>query len=290
MKIAFLGLGIMGSRMAANIIHAHPGDVTVWNRTSGKADDLVSAGAREAKTPKEAAQDADVLWTMLSTPEAVEETALGTHGFLDSLKKGALWVDSSTVDPSFTRRMAEETARRGIRFLDAPVTGSKEAAQKAQLVFLVGGSEADLNAVRPLMEHMSRAITHVGDVGMGSSLKVVNNMMAGIALLAFSEGLILGESLGIDRQRLFDIFIGGPIIAPIAGMKRAKLESGNFEADFPLQWMQKDLHLAAQTAYEKGVALPVANTAKEIYLLAARYGFAELDFSSVYDFLRKNSV
>ena len=177
MRIAFLGLGIMGSRMAANLLKAGH-SLSVWNRSPGKDETLVEAGARRAVSPADAANGADVLVSMLSTPEVVEQTALGEAGFLAALPQGALWIDSSTVNPSFSRRMAQACAEHGLRLLDAPVTGSKAAAESGQLVFLVGGVEADLETARPLFEVMGRAVIHVGVSGMGSALKVVNNMLA----------------------------------------------------------------------------------------------------------------
>jgi glyoxylate/succinic semialdehyde reductase len=286
MNIGFMGLGIMGSRMAANLLKAGH-SVAVWNRTPGKDETLVQAGARRADTPANAAEGADVIVTMLSTPEVVEETALGAHGFLAALQSGGMWIDSSTVNPSFSRRMAGECAERRLRLLDAPVTGSKAAAETGQLVFLVGGSSADLEEARPLLDVMGRAIVHVGENGMGSALKVVNNMLAAQAALAFAETLVLGEAQGIPRQLLLDFFLSGLIAAPLLKGKREKYESGEFSnADFPLQWMQKDLHLAAITAYEVGVGIPSGNLAKEIYRLAIRAGLGEDDFTGVYALLQ----
>lgn len=287
MRISFLGLGIMGSRMAANLLKSGD-EVTVWNRTPEKAADLVAKGAKLAATPFEAAQSADIIFTMLSTPEVVAETALGVDGFLPGLETDSLWVDCSTVNPAFSRQMSQTASICGARFLDAPVAGSKDPAGSGKLIFLVGGEAADVETARPYFNLMGSRVVHVGAVGMGSALKIVNNLMSAVAVLAFSEGLVLGEALGIDRAMMFDYFSGGPIIAPIAASKRAKIESGDFTADFPLQWAQKDLHLAALTAYEQGVSLPAGNLAKEIYRLAARQGLAEADFSAVYQFLKED--
>ena len=288
MRVAFFGLGIMGCRMAANLIKAgHL--LSVWNRTPGKDLELVQAGARRAVSPADCAAGAEVAISMLSTPEVVEQTALGPDGFLPALRPGGMWIDSSTVNPSFSRRMAEACSAHGLSFLDAPVTGSKEAAGNGQLVFLVGGSAQALETARPLLEKMSKTIRHIGENGMGSSLKVVNNMLAAQAGLAFAETLVLGEALGLSRQMLLDFFLGGPIASPLLAGKRIQYEDPQAEPDFPLQWMQKDLHMAALTAYEYGVGIPSANLAKEIYRLAARDGLAEADFTAVYQFLAKNS-
>lgn len=286
MRIAFLGMGIMGSRMATNLAAAGH-EVVVWNRTPGKAAMAVAAGAQEANSPAAAAQEADVVISILSTPQAVESTALGGQGFLDAMRPGSLWIDSSTVNPSFSRRMADEAAARKLRFLDAPVSGSKPQAAAGQLVFYVGGEMADLDEARPLLSVMGRAVYHLGGVGMGASFKMVNNMLAAQNVLAFSETLALGQSLGISLEKLLEIFIGGPMAAPFLAGKVEKITSGDFEADFPLQWMQKDLHLAALTAYEAGIALPLVNLAKEIYMQAAQSGLADADFSAVYAWVNK---
>lgn len=286
MQIAFLGLGIMGSRMAANLLKAGH-SLSVWNRSPGKDETLVEAGARRTASPADAARGADVLVSMLSTPEVVEQTALGEAGFLAALPQGALWIDSSTVNPSFSRRMAQACAERGLRLLDAPVTGSKAAAESGQLVFLVGGEEADLETARPLLEVMGRAVIHVGVSGMGSALKVVNNMLAAQAALAFAETLALGEAQGISRQVLLDFFLSGMIAAPLLKGKRGFYESGDFaNADFPLRWMQKDLHLAALTAYEVGAGIPSGNLAKELYRLATNAGHGDDDFTAVFKLLQ----
>ncbi len=286
MRIAFLGMGIMGSRMATNLAAAGH-EVVVWNRTPGKAAMAVAAGAQEANSPAAAAQEADVVISILSTPQAVESTALGGQGFLDAMRPGSLRIDSSTVNPSFSRRMADEAAARKLRFLDAPVSGSKPQAAAGQLVFYVGGEMADLDEARPLLSVMGRAVYHLGGVGMGASFKMVNNMLAAQNVLAFSETLALGQSLGISLEKLLEIFIGGPMAAPFLAGKVEKITSGDFEADFPLQWMQKDLHLAALTAYEAGIALPLVNLAKEIYMQAAQSGLADADFSAVYAWVNK---
>jgi 3-hydroxyisobutyrate dehydrogenase-like beta-hydroxyacid dehydrogenase len=284
MQIAFIGLGIMGSGMAANLLHAGH-SVWVWNRTVEKAAALAALGARIASSPAEAVAGAQVAFTMLSTPAVVEDTALGENGFLVHLPKGALWVDCSTVDPAFSHRMAAEAARQGVRFVDAPVTGSKEAAQKGQLRFLVGASPADLETVRPLLEKMGATIVHAGEQGMGSSIKLVFNLIVGQAMLAYAEGLALGQALGFSRERLLELTLGSPQVAPLLSLKKAKMENDEYEAEFPLQWMQKDLHLAALTGYEHDVPMPQTSLAKEIFRLAMHDGLADQDFSAIVRFI-----
>src|SRR5438876_8317031 len=284
MKIGFIGLGIMGSRMAANL-QKHGYSLVAFNRTRAKAQPLLDKGASFAESPAKVAEQVDVLFTMLAHPDAVEQAALGANGFLGHLNSGALWADCSSVNPSFSKKMAAEAARRGVHFVDAPVTGSAPAAAEAKLIFWVGADPADLERIRSLLLCMGNKIVHAGGHGMGASMKMVINSLLGNAMAAFAEAMALGEGLGISREMLFDSLLGTPAVAPFLASKRAKIESGNYETEFPLRWMQEDMHLASVSAYESGVAIPVANAVKELYRLAMREGHATQDFSAVYDYL-----
>ncbi len=287
MKIGFIGLGIMGSRMAANL-QKKGHELVVYNRTRQKADPLITNGAIWASTPADVAKQVTIIFTMLAKPDAVAETALlGKNGFLNHLASNSLWIDCSTVSPSFSRLMADEAKQRRIRFIDAPVGGSKGPAEQGQLLFFVGGEKTDVEEAKPLLEAMGKTVYHVGGHGMGTSLKMVNNLILAQAMVAFSEALVLGESLGISKQALFNTLLGSPVVAPFLAFKRQKIEEGKFDAEFPLQWMHKDMQLAAETAYEIGVAMPAANVTKEIYALAMRNGLGEQDFSVVYKLLRE---
>jgi 3-hydroxyisobutyrate dehydrogenase-like beta-hydroxyacid dehydrogenase len=287
MKIGFIGLGIMGSRMAANL-QKHGHSLVVFNRTRTKAQPLLDKGATVAESPAKLAERVDVLFTMLAQPDAVAQAALRANGFLAHLKPNAVWVDCSSVNPSFSKKMAVASAARQVRFLDAPVTGSSSVAAEAKLVFWVGGDAVDLETIRPLLLCMGSKIVHAGGHGMGASMKMVINLLLGTGMAAFAEGMALGEGLGLSRQMLFDSLLGMPAVAPFLASKRQKIENGNYEAEFPLRWMQKDMHLASVSAYETAVAMPLANAAKELYRLAMREGHASQDFSAIYDYLTNN--
>src|SRR5881392_4134031 len=287
MKIGFIGLGIMGSRMAANL-QKHDYSLVVFNRTRDKAEPLLGPCGTFSDSPAKLADQVDVLFTMLAHPDAVEEAALGANGFLNHLRSNALWVDCSSVNPSFSKKMAAEAARREVHFVDAPVTGSAGPAAEAKLIFWVGGDTADLERIRPLLLCMGNKIVHAGGHGMGTSMKMVVNLLLGTGMAAFAEAMALGEGLGISRKMLFDSLLGTPPVAPFLASKRAKIESGNYETEFPLRWMQKDMHLASVSAYESGVAMPLSNAAKELYRLAMREGHANQDFSAIYDYLTNN--
>ena len=285
MTIGFIGLGIMGSRMAANLQKGGH-SMVVFNRTRERAEPLLAEGVRWADSPAELASQVEVVFTMLAHPAAVEEAVLGQAGFLSRLAPGQMWIDCSTVNPSFSRKMAAESQAHGIRFLGAPVSGSKEMAAAAKLTFLVGGEAGDLETCRPLLACMGNKIIHCGGQGMGASLKIVMNQLLGTVMAAFAEGLVLGESLGLSRKLLFEAFLSGPAAAPFLSVKRERIENGDFKhADFPLQWLQKDLQLATASAYETGVPMPLTNVTKEIYQFAIRAGHGEEDFSAIYDYL-----
>ena len=284
MKIGFLGLGLMGSRMAENLLK-NGYELIVYNRTKEKAEPLINNGASLAESPGDAGKKSDILFTMLSDPEAVRETALGKNGFLASMKENSLWIDLSTVNPSFSVSMSKEAKVRNIRFLDAPVAGTVGPAERGELIFFVGGDEKDLNEAKPLLEKMGKKIIHLGKNGMGTSLKMVVNLMLANSMVSFAEAMNLGETLGLSKETLFSTLLGGPVSPPFLSGKKEKIQNGNFNSEFPLEHMQKDLFLVSQTAYENRISLPLSNISKEIYGLAVQKGLGNKDFSAVYEFL-----
>ncbi len=285
MKIGFIGLGLMGSRMAMNLIKNNF-SLVIYNRTKAKASTLLEAGAEWAESPSHLAQRVDFLITMLSTPQVVEQLATGSEGFLNHLPHGSMWMDCTTVDPSFSRKMATLAEDNHIRFVDAPVAGSLKAAEARQLIFFVGGKREDIVFCEPLFKAMGKNYHHVGDHGQGSALKMVFNLLLGETMVAFAEALALGESFNFERTQLLDILLSASISPSYLKEKRQKFEKESFDPEFPLKWMQKDLHLASISAYEQVLALPALNISKEIFALAKQYGLAEQDFSAVFEYLK----
>jgi 3-hydroxyisobutyrate dehydrogenase-like beta-hydroxyacid dehydrogenase len=284
MRIGFIGLGIMGSRMAANLQKAGY-ELVVFNRTRSKAQPLLDKGATFAESPAELGAQVDILFTMLAHPDAVAQAALRANGFLSHLKRNALWVDCSSVNPSFSKKMATGAAARQVRFLDAPVTGSAPVAKEAKLVFWIGGDAVDLAVVRPLLLAMGSKIVHAGGQGAGTSMKMVINLLLGVGMASFAEAMALGQGLGLSQKMLLDSLLGMPAVPPFLASKRANIEKGDYQAEFPLRWMQKDMYLASVSAYEAGVAMPVANLTKDIYRFAMRDGHEIEDFSAIYEFV-----
>jgi 3-hydroxyisobutyrate dehydrogenase/glyoxylate/succinic semialdehyde reductase len=285
MRIGFIGLGIMGSRMAARLTAAGHAP-TVFNRTPGKAGALVEAGATEAPSAPDAARGADVVITVLSDPAAVRAMAVGEGGFLPAMRAGALWIDCSTIDPATAREMAAAAAERSVRYLDAPVAGSKIPAEKGELLFVAGGEVNDIAEAAPLFEAMGRATIHAGPVGAGASLKLCNNLLLGAAMLAFAEALAAGKAMGLDQDVLLEALGNSPAAAPVLKLKTDKVRNADWSPEFPLKHQHKDLHLLLQTAYEAGLPLPLAAAAKERYGDARAAEMGDLDFSAVVEVAR----
>jgi 3-hydroxyisobutyrate dehydrogenase-like beta-hydroxyacid dehydrogenase len=284
MKITFIGLGIMGSNMAFHLIK-NKVNLTVYNRTDKNIDSLNGMDVIIADSLQNAVQDADIVFSMLSTPEAVEEVFFGKGKVLSFMKANAIWVDCSTVNPSFSVTSSKKAKAHKIQFLDAPVAGSKPQAQNAELVFFVGGSKKIINIVEPYLLMMGKKIIQLGDIGQGSSFKMLVNCMLAQSMLIFSEAVLLGTSLGISKDFLLDTLPNLVVSAPFTKFKAAAIKSNTYDVQFPLEWMHKDLHLATLTAYEKKQPLFLTNLTKELYADAKKMGMGRLDFSAIHQYL-----
>ncbi|MEL6556719.1 MAG: NAD(P)-dependent oxidoreductase [Bacteroidota bacterium] len=284
-NIAFLGLGIMGSRMAANLQKAGF-QLTVYNRSAEATTALIEQGAQLASNPAEAVLGADIVVTMLSTPEVVKTLAQGENGFLSAMQQDSLWINSSTINPSVAEELGTLSKKHGVRYIDAPVAGSKAPAENGELLFLAGGDKTDIDDAGTLLDAMGKKTLHLGKVGKGSSMKMLINQLLAQSLAAFSEALVMGEAMGLSQDVLFNVLTATPVVAPVVGAVRPKLENGNYEANFPLKWIHKDLHLSTISAYEKEVATPVLNTTKELFAQAKKSGLGDLDFTAIYQFLK----
>jgi 3-hydroxyisobutyrate dehydrogenase-like beta-hydroxyacid dehydrogenase len=286
MKVTFIGLGIMGSRMAKNLLKNNV-TLTVFNRSINPMQELEKLGASAAKSYREAVQDADIVFTMLSSPEVVEQVVLSETGFMTEMKDNGIWVDCSTVNPSFSLKESKVAKKHKTRFIDAPVAGTKPQADKGELVFFVGGEKDDLVEIEPFLKFMGNKIIHVGETGKGTSFKMLVNALLAQSMLAFSETLLLGEKLGLSKDFLLDTLPNLAVSAPFTKAKAEMIRADNYEVQFPLEWMHKDLHLVALTAYENNQPLCLVNLAKELYANAKQSGLGREDFSAIYKFLSK---
>lgn len=286
--VALLGLGTMGSGMAANLLKAgFP--LTVYNRTAAKAAPLATLGARIAATPADAARGADFIICMLSDDVASRAAWLGVDGSLGALaaaKSDAVLIESSTVSPAWIAELGAAAAAHGVELLDAPVTGSRTHAESGQLNFLVGGSEAALAAATPILQAMAKEIIHLGPLGSGAKLKLINNFICGVQVASLAEGLTWIERSGLDRDKALDVLKSGAPGSPLLGAISARMTSQNYTVNFLLKLMCKDLLYAQQAAAETGVDLTTAATAQALFEHAIQQGHAEQDMSAVIEPIR----
>jgi 3-hydroxyisobutyrate dehydrogenase/2-hydroxy-3-oxopropionate reductase len=282
MRVAFLGLGIMGQSMATNLVKAGH-EVTAWNRTPGKQVE----GARVAASPAEAAQGAEVVWMAVSDTAAVENVLFGPDGVEPSLTDGMIVVDSSTISPSATRKFAERVARKGAQYVDSPMTGSKAGAEAGTLLFIVGGDEATIERLKPLYAAMGKKIFRMGEVGKGQSAKLAMNLQIALIYEGFAEGLTLAAKLGVDAEKLIPLVNASMVKSGVVEYKAPFVLARDFTANFPLRLMRKDIRLALDAAKEVRAKLPALETVEEVYDLAIEDGHADLDYAATLLLLEK---
>jgi 3-hydroxyisobutyrate dehydrogenase-like beta-hydroxyacid dehydrogenase len=282
MRVAFLGLGIMGRSMAANLVKAGH-EVSAWNRSPGKEVE----GARAAASPAEAARGAEVVWMCVSDTEAVEQVLFGHEGVVQGLEPGAVVVDSSTISPSATLRFAERLRQRGNDYVDAPVTGSKIGAENGQLIFIVGGAEPTVDRLRPLFAAMGKLMVRVGETGQGQSAKIAMNLMIALTYEGFAEGLTLATKLGVKTERLLELINASMVRSGVVEYKAPFVLKRDFSPNFPLRLMHKDIHLMLEAAREARIKLPALETVDEIYEIATDEGQADLDYAATLALLEK---
>jgi 3-hydroxyisobutyrate dehydrogenase-like beta-hydroxyacid dehydrogenase len=282
MRIAFLGLGIMGRSMAANLVKAGH-EVAVWNRSAGKDVE----GARSAASPADAAQGAEVVWLCVSDTKAVESTLFGENGAEASLAAGMIIADSSTISPSETERFAARVKARGVDYVDAPMTGSKIAAEAGSLIFMAGGDEAVLARLKPLFDAMGKQVFHMGGTGKGQATKLVMNLQIALIFEGFAEALTLATKLGVELERLLPLVLASMVRSGVVEYKAPFIMKRDFSPNFPLRLMLKDIHLALDAAREARVRLPGLEAVEEVYDLAAEEGQSDLDYAATLTLLEK---
>lgn len=273
-KIAFLGLGAMGSRMAARLLAAGH-EVTVWNRSAERAAPLVDQGARSAATPAEAAKGAEVVIAMLRDDGASEAVWCDPEtGAAAGMTEGALAIECSTLTVDWTRRLGEALAAQGIGFLDVPLAGSLPQAEAGKLIFFAGGASESLKAARPLLLAMGAAVHHAGDsVGNGMAIKLMVNALFGLQVAAVAELLALGEALGVSKQNGADILGETPVLSAAAKGAAAAMVARAFAPMFPIDLVEKDFGYVAATAGAAGAAVPLSETARAVFAKAKASGY-----------------
>jgi len=278
--IGFVGLGIMGQPMALNLIKAGH-KLAVYNRTPAKTATLATAGARVASSPADAARGSDVVMMIVSDSAAVEEVVAGKGGILESLAAGQLVIDSSTISPAVSRKMACLVAGKGASWLDAPVTGSKHGAEKGELTFMIGGDRAAFERALPILSVLGKKHIYCGSHGLGLSAKLAQNTIQATMVEVFCEGFVLATKAGVRPETMLEIIQSSMARAVLTDFKAPFIFKGDFTPYFPLKLMHKDLELAAEAGYAQGVPMPVLAAAKEVYMAAKAQGKGDQDYAAI---------
>jgi 3-hydroxyisobutyrate dehydrogenase len=279
-RVGFVGLGTMGVAMAANLARAgFP--LSVWNRTSGRAADLIALGATEAATAADLARGADVIVTCVSDTPDVERVLFGPDGVAEGARAGTLVIDCSTISPSATRGFGERLATHGVRLIDAPVSGGSEGAQKGTLTIFVGGEAADVERAQPVLAGMGKTITHLGPLGSGQAAKAVNQVILAGAYLGVAEGLVLAIKAGLDPQQLVGALSGGAARSWVLENRSARMIANDYPLGFKVALHRKDLGIALELAQEIGAALPVSALCAQLETGLVAQGHADEDMSAV---------
>jgi 3-hydroxyisobutyrate dehydrogenase-like beta-hydroxyacid dehydrogenase len=286
--IGFIGLGLMGKPMAQNLLRAgFP--VTVWNRTAARAQELVSDGAKLGENPHETAKLSDVLITIVSDPPALEQVLWGPNGAMDGLRRGSVYIDSSTISPDLARRAASACTERGAGFLDAPVTGGDWGAKKGELVFMIGGKAEVLERVRPVLEVLGKKFFLLGPNGAGQTVKLAMNLILALEVEALAEALALVGASGVAGEKLIEVLQSSMARAGVLDVKAPNMLKNEYPPSFPLRLMHKDMRLALELARQKGVDLPAAAASFETYSAVKDASKDDADYSAVARFWSQGS-
>lgn len=286
MRIGFLGLGIMGSRMAANLVRAEGFELSVWNRTRARAEEFCAQHRAElTDTPAAAASGAEVVVTMVVDGPQVEHVLLGDDGVVHGATRGVLCIDCSTIGRQWTRSIAAALEPHGASLVDAPVTGSAPRAEDGTLTIMAGGSEADFERARPLLQAMGELIVHCGPTGQGQMVKLINNAVAATNTAVVGQALLVGTRAGLDLDALIEVMRAGAGGSTMLDLKAQPMRAHDFQALFKLDHMLKDVRLCLEEGQAAGVPFPFAALTREILSAAAGMGHGEDDFAALIEVL-----
>lgn len=289
MKIGFIGIGNMGTPMSINLLKAGH-ELTVYDILVEAMAEPVRLGAKAAGCPKEVAQASNVVMTSLPTPKALEEVVLGRDGVLEGARRGCILIDTSTVSPSTIKKIAAIAKDRGVEVLDAPVSGGVAGARAKTLTVMVGGDKRVFEGCLEILRAIGKNIYHVGDVGAGNTVKLVNNLMSLVNVVTLSEGMVLGMKAGVDPETLYQVIKVSTGRSYALEVKLPKIISkGRFEAGFAIDLACKDLGLAVDLGRELGLPLFVTSIAQQVYELARARGMGRLDHTAVITMLEEVS-
>jgi 2-hydroxy-3-oxopropionate reductase len=279
-KVGFIGLGIMGGPMASNLVEAGY-ELVLYNRTKEKAEKIAGDGTRIAETPREVAEESDIVIAMLPDSPQVQEIVAGEGGVLEGIREGSLVVDMSTISPVVTRELAAQIEERGAGMLDAPVSGGDVGAQGGTLSIMVGGGEEDFERAKPLFDAMGQTVTHVGPSGAGQVVKAANQIVVALTIEAVSEALVLGSKAGVEPAKILDVLSGGLAGNKVMEAKREKFLDHSFDPGFRIELHHKDLGIALAAGREHGVTLPVTAIVDQMLEALKAKGRGDRDHSAI---------
>jgi 3-hydroxyisobutyrate dehydrogenase-like beta-hydroxyacid dehydrogenase len=279
-KVGFMGLGIMGTPMAANLLKAgYP--VMVYNRTPEKAEPLVQLGAGLASSPRTLAQAADVVIAMVTGPEALQDLLWGPDGAGGAFNHRKVFINMSSVSPGATRDLARELEPTGVTFIDAPVSGTKQPAEAGALVILAGGPQDKIQEMEPLLLAMGKKVVFCGPVGQGSMMKMFINLLVGLMMAGFAEALNFGRLGGLSPEAMLDTVFSGPLNCGMFQVKAANLLNKSYPAAFPLKHLSKDAKFIVDTAFDLGAPVPVGQMILHLCRIGVAQGWGDEDISAL---------
>jgi 3-hydroxyisobutyrate dehydrogenase-like beta-hydroxyacid dehydrogenase len=287
-RLGYVGLGVMGGGVARRLLEAGH-DVIGYNRTASKAEALIADGMRLARTPREAAEQSDVVFSMVTNTKALEAVTEGPDGILAGLGPGKVYVDMSTVSPAASRALAARVEEMGAEMLDGPVSGSVITLEQGRLSVIVGGDQATFERVVPILRDIGPTVTHVGGHGQAVLMKVATNLSLAVQMLAFCEGVLLAEKGGITREDAVQVLTGSAIASPMVQYRGPFVLEMPEEAWFDCNMMQKDMVLALDLGRELDVPLPSTAIADQLLTAARGMGLARHDFAVMFDVLAQMS-
>ncbi len=279
-KVGFMGLGIMGTAMGANV-HRAGFPLMVYNRTAAKAEPWAQQGVGVASNPYSLAQATDILITMVTGPEALDHLLWGEDGAAAALNDKKTLINMSSISPRHTRDLHHRLAPTGVEFVDAPVSGTKKPAEDGTLLILAGGEKDQVAAVEPVLLTMGKKVIYCGGVGQGSMMKMTINHLLGLMMAGFSEVVHFGLEGGLELETIFDTILSGPLSSGLYQVKSDMVRNHDFPTQFPFKHMTKDIKFIVDTAYDTGAPVPLAHMLLHLYRLGISHDLGDQDFAAI---------